>query len=142
MSLIPSASITEYIPQRDPIVMVSSLEQISEDGKVCETTLRVDSNNIFVENEFLNESGLTEHMAQSAALKAGYYFKQRNEPIPIGYIGKITELRVLKLPRLGSTVRTKIKETMQFGQATVVDAQVFDQQELIASAQLNIYTQT
>ena len=141
MSLITSENITDYIPQRTPIVMVCSLEQISDDGKDCETTLEIDTDNILVENGRLCESGLIENMAQSAALKAGYYFKERNESIPIGYIGKIGKLTVFNLPAVGATIKTIIKESIQFGLATVVDAQVFQAEELLAEAQLNIYTQ-
>lgn len=141
MSLINADNITDYIPQRTPILMVSTLERISEDGKDCETTLQIAKENIFIENGFLNESGLIENMAQSAALKAGYFFKKRNQEVPIGYIGKIGKLKVNSLPNLGKIITTVIKESMQFGSATVVDAQVFQDGEFMAEAQLNIYTQ-
>lgn len=141
MSLIGKQHITDYIPQRPPIVMVSSLEHISDDGKECETSLEVSEDNIFIENGVLNESGIVEHMAQSAALKAGYFFKSKEEPIPIGYIGKITSLNVLNLPPVNGVIRSIIKENMQFGAATIVDVQTFQGETLIAEAQLNIYTQ-
>ena len=70
-ALIAADEIVEYIPQRPPIVMADAFYGIGEDG-CARSGLTVCEDNIFVEEGALSECGLIEHIAQSAALRAGY----------------------------------------------------------------------
>ena len=58
--------IKTFIPQREPMLMVDKLFSVSEND--VETGLTVADSNIFVEDGVLSETGLIEHIAQSAAI--------------------------------------------------------------------------
>ena len=75
-ALIAADEIVEYIPQRPPIVMADAFYGIGEDG-CARSGLTVCEDNIFVEEDALSECGLIEHIAQSAALRAGYMNRSR-----------------------------------------------------------------
>ena len=62
--------ITQYIPQRAPIVMVHALVEADDEHAV--TQLAIEPDNIFVSNEFFAEPGLVENIAQTAAMHVGY----------------------------------------------------------------------
>src|SRR5690606_10515956 len=90
------------IPQREPIVMVSGLEEYSETHLI--SSFVVKDGHLFVDGQGLAESGLLEHMAQSVALHTGYGFFLRNEEAPVGYIGSMQSAEINSLPRIGQTV--------------------------------------
>lgn len=121
--------------------MVHSLESINDEGTECETSIVIKEDNLLLEGEYFSESGIIEHMAQSVALKAGYFFVQAKQEVPIGYIGKIAKLKISDRPKVGEELRTEIVETMKFGMATVVDAKTYLNGKMIAEGQLNVYTQ-
>jgi len=58
--------ILKLIPQRAPIIMVDALLSFN-DTKVV-SGLTITSDNMFVQNGYLTEPGLIEHMAQTVAL--------------------------------------------------------------------------
>ena len=80
-ALIAADEIVEYIPQRPPIVMADAFYGIGEDG-CARSGLTVCEDNIFVEEGALSECGLIEHIAQSAALRAGYMDRSRRRRPP------------------------------------------------------------
>ncbi len=86
------------IPQRAPIVMVSTLE--SYDDKRLVSTFVVCEENIFVNEVTLVESGLLEHMAQSVALHTGYSYFLKGENAPMGYIGSMQDVDIQDLPEI------------------------------------------
>ncbi len=64
------AVIKQFLPHREPMVMVDGLLFYNE--KKAISTLTILKENLFVENGYLAETGLIEHMAQTAALHVGY----------------------------------------------------------------------
>ncbi len=96
----------ELLPQRPPIVMVDVLWRADESS--AETGLTVAADNIFVEDGRLRESGVIEHVAQSAATFNGYGFRLRGIAPTLGYIAEIKRFRVDVLPAVGSRLRTEI----------------------------------
>ncbi|MGZ3863740.1 MAG: 3-hydroxyacyl-ACP dehydratase [Bacteroidia bacterium] len=97
-------TIEEYIPQRPPVVMIDSLISCDEVKTVTEFT--VSDEKIFVSGGFLQEPGIMENMAQTAAAKAGYEVKQKGIKPLIGFIGAIKGLKIFYLPKTGDIVRT------------------------------------
>ena len=93
-ALIAADEIVEYIPQRPPIVMADAFYGIGEDG-CARSGLTVCEDNIFVEEGALSECGLIEHIAQSAALRAGYMDRSRGEKVRLGYIGAVNDLKAV-----------------------------------------------
>src|SRR5690606_33018105 len=79
--------IKKLIPHREPMVMVDALVYYSAFKAISELT--VQGTNIFVEEGYFNETGLIEHMAQTAALHTGYKFYLKKLPVKEGFIGSV-----------------------------------------------------
>ena len=69
-ALLVGEELYKLIPQRNPIVMVDTF--FCADEESAETGLHVQSGNLFCEGDFFRESGIIEHVAQSASSFAGY----------------------------------------------------------------------
>lgn len=129
-------NVTDYIPQRPPIVMVDTLH--SHEGNVSQTGLTILPDNIFVRNGHLQDSGLTEHIAQSAAMHVGYDNVANNRPVQTGFIGSINKLTINRLPLVGETLRTTITLEAVAGAITLVGASVSIGDELIATTKMKV----
>ena len=62
--------IEKLLPHRKPMIMVDRLHFFSEKKAISKLTIVKE--NIFVTNGYFSETGLLEHMAQTAALHIGY----------------------------------------------------------------------
>lgn len=122
------------IPQREPIVMVSGLEEYSETHLI--SSFVVKEGHLFVDGQGLVESGLLEHMAQSVALHTGYGFFLRNEEAPVGYIGSMQSVEINSLPRIGQTVYSEVTIIQEFMGVTLVEIITTLAGEIIARAQM------
>jgi predicted hotdog family 3-hydroxylacyl-ACP dehydratase len=135
MSLSPD--ILKYIPQRAPFIMIDSLVSVTDNETI--TNLTVTSENLFCENGFFYEGGMIENIAQSVAAGAGYRFVQNNEVPPLGMIGAVKRLQIIKRPKTGETLRTQVKLIASFEDALVVEGCIVVQDEIIAQCQMNIF---
>ena len=129
--------IYQLIPQRPPIVMVDVVW--SADETSAETGLTVQEDNIFVRNGRFRESGLVEHIAQSAAAFAGYGTFVRGEEPRLGYIGEIKDCNLLVLPRVGDELRTTIRLVAEAGGIRLIAAETCVNGEKIADCQMKIF---
>lgn len=99
--------IHELLPQQEPFVMVGQLVHFDITRTVTETT--ISSENMFVENGQMTDSGLIENIAQTCAARIGYVNKYiLKKGIQIGFIGAIRNLEVKALPTVGDTIRTTV----------------------------------
>ena len=106
--IISGEGILNLIPQRPPIVMVDSF---------CGT-----DDNIFCQEGKLQEAGIIEHIAQSAAARIGYIYLQKNEPVPLGFIGSVDKLTLHRLPETGQELSTEITVIQEVFDITLVSA--------------------
>jgi predicted hotdog family 3-hydroxylacyl-ACP dehydratase len=130
-------AIQHYIPQRNPFIMVESLWLNDEEKTI--TSLHVSKENILTENEYLSESALLENMAQTAAVRVGYYCKQNNVEVPVGFITAIKDFKIYHYPRVGQTMYTEtvqINEVMNF---TIVRGRVYVEEVLMAEAEVRVF---
>ena len=130
-------NITQYIPQRFPIVMIHDLVEASDSQAI--TNLAVESDNVFVSDGFLSEPGLVENIAQTAAVHIGFQCARKNLPIPIGYIAAIRGLRINKLAPVGKTVKTTVRITNKVLELTVVEGKVELDDEVLCSCEMRIF---
>lgn len=130
-------TITTYIPQRPPFVMVDNLISVSDAETVSELVIRED--NLFCERGFFYESGLIENIAQTVAAGAGYGTCKIGGTPTIGMIGSVKKLIISKRPSVGSKLNTTVKTIMEMDNALVVEGYVRLNEEIIASCQLNIF---
>ena len=133
-TIITKSKVEELLPQKEPFVMVSFLYDFKETS--ISTGFEILSDNLFVENDEFNESGLIENMAQSIALHTNYDFFLKNKKAPTGYIGSIKNVKLISLPRVGQIIKTDVKVLQEFMGVTLVDATVTCDDKLIISAQL------
>ena len=131
--------IERLIPQRKPMVMVDEFEATAENAAL--TTLFVRADNLFtLPDGTLAETGLIEHVAQSAAALAGYQSASDGEP-RIGLIGEVKHFGCRRRPQAGEVVHTAIEFGFSFGSVTLVQGHCRIDEEEIASANLKIFMQ-
>ncbi|MDR2359215.1 MAG: hydroxymyristoyl-ACP dehydratase [Prevotellaceae bacterium] len=136
-AIASGCQITEYIPQRSPIVMVDTLFGI--DGEYAYTGLTIAPDNIFVENGRLTEPGIIEHIAQSCALRVGYTCKQQCLPAPVGYIAAVKNMVFTAFPAVGEPLVTTVKILQEVLDITLAAAEVHCGDKLVATCEMKIF---
>jgi len=126
--------ILKLIPQRAPIVMVDSLLYFEESKVISGLTVTEES--MFVQNGFLTEPGLIEHIAQTVALYTGYHFYINNIPAPEGYIGAIKSVTIEKLPKVNMQIETEVEILQEIMGVTLVQGTTTLNGEVIVTAQM------
>jgi len=134
------AEITNYIPQREPFIMIDTI--IMADEQATKTSFTIPASYLFIENGYFTEPGLIENMAQTAAAGTGYKAQQENKPSPVGFIGALKNLRIYELPKINSTIITTVKSLHQIMNAHIVHATITIDDREIASCELKIFLQT
>jgi len=134
----PKPDVSALIPQKPPIVMVDVLYECHPDKAVTGLTIR--SSNMFCENGLFREPGIIEHMAQSAALKAGYEQRANNTPPAIGYIGSVKNLSVYALPSAGDKLVTTITVLHVVGNVLVLHGKVECDGKMVAECEMKVVT--
>lgn len=135
--LMQGDDLLTLIPQRPPIVMVDRFYGIEKSDSF--TGLKILEDNIFVSDSYLSESGLIEHLAQSAAVRAGYQFYMENKNVPLGFIASVDKLHIYKLPVIGDILYTKIRNIQQVGSISLIDARSSSNGTLLIEGKMKIY---
>lgn len=138
-AIISGREITDFIPQRAPIVMVD--EFFGVDGDLSVSGLTVAEDNIFCEVGVLSDCGVIEHIAQSAALRVGYIYKSAGREVPLGFIGSVNKLKIYALPNIGETLRTEIRVEQEVMNITLISAVSRVADKMIAECKMKIYLQ-
>lgn len=130
--------IRSLIPQRDPIVMVDTLERAGDEG--CTTTLTVRADNFFADEDgLMAEAGLVEHIAQSASALAGFRaLKAGSAEPPVGYIGEVRHFVCVRRPAIGERLTTTITMGPTIGGVTVVQGVTTSAGERVAETRMKI----
>ena len=129
--------IEKYIPQRPPIVMVHELIEATDENAT--TRLHILAENVFVKNNFFQEPGMVENIAQTAAVQVGYIFQQKGLSVPLGYIAGIKDLQITNLAPVGSTITTSVRVLNQVLDVTLIEGMVKLDDELIARCEMRIF---
>ncbi len=130
--------VEDYIPQRQPMVMIGGL--VSSSPETTTTSLLIDADNILVSQGHLSEAGLVENIAQTAAFHAGYN-RDMSKPVQLGFIGALKDLKVHALPKVGEELNTTIAITHQIMGATVIEGKAFCNGQLMAEVEMKIFIQ-
>ena len=123
IATLPDSEILRYIPQRQPIVMVDTLVAVSE--KVTETAFTVKAGALFVEDGALQEAGLIENIAQTAAAGVGYQCAVNNVEVPVGFIGAVKNLTIDYLPKVGEQIRTRVEVLEEIFDMSLIKGESF-----------------
>jgi 3-hydroxyacyl-[acyl-carrier-protein] dehydratase len=130
-------SITQYIPQRSPMVMIHNLLEVTEDSAVTQFTIQPD--NIFLHNKKLAEPGMVENIAQTAAVQVGYVCVQKKIVVPIGYIAAIRDLKVFDFPLENSTITTSVTVKNQVLDITLVEGVIRQNNQVLCQCEMRIF---
>lgn len=129
--------IFQLIPQRPPIVMVDKF--FGMEGEQSFSGLTVTAENIFCQDGVLQEAGVIEHIAQSAAARVGYIALQQKEPVPLGFIGSVDKMKIHHLPSVSSELKTTITVMQEVGDITLISAETKSGETLIAEGRMKIF---
>jgi 3-hydroxymyristoyl/3-hydroxydecanoyl-(acyl carrier protein) dehydratase len=129
--------IKQFIPQREPFIMVSELCSASE--KTAHTKLVCSDENIFCTNGFFQEPGIIENIAQTAATLTGYNAVKNKTDVKRGFIGSITNLNIYQLAKCNSEIETLVTVEGQVMNVTLIKGVVKQNQELIAECEMKIF---
>ncbi|MGM0550640.1 MAG: hydroxymyristoyl-ACP dehydratase [Bacteroidota bacterium] len=135
--LANKSTIEHYIPQRPPIVMVDELVSLEE--TTTHTRFTPHAENFFCKEGLFRESGLIEHMAQSAAAGVGYWYKSQQKEVPLGYIGAVQKFKLEQLPPIATTLDTHIETMHQVLSTKVIKATTYLQGHTVASCEMKIF---
>ncbi|MCH2490160.1 MAG: hypothetical protein MK211_08430 [Flavobacteriales bacterium] len=132
------AQMEQLLPHRDPMVLVDTLVEHSEDRALVQLTVM--SSTLFVSEGKLVASGLIEHMAQAAALHAGYSKYQQNLPTQEGYIAAIKEVEITKVPEVGDRIATEVQLTFSAAELSQVQVTSRVGDNVFAAATMTVIT--
>lgn len=134
-------NIQEYLPHREPLLMVDGIIELCKEKVITKFSIQAD--NIFLFNNQLQESGLIENMAQTCASIVGQSFfdDQSNDTKVIGFITSIKKVNIFSLPHLGQEIITKAKLVSQYENICNVSCETFCEDELLGTAEINLFIQ-
>ena len=136
-AVFTDADLFALIPQRPPIVMVDLLQNVTESE--AETGLLIKEDNIFVQNGQMQEPGLIEHIAQSAAAFAGFRGYASGEEPRLGYIGELKRLFLCARPNAGARLSTHLRVLGEAAGITLLAAETKVGHEVVAAGQMKIF---
>ncbi|MBO7546657.1 MAG: beta-hydroxyacyl-ACP dehydratase [Paludibacteraceae bacterium] len=136
-AVFTDADLFALIPQRPPIVMVDLLQNVTESE--AETGLLIKEDNIFVQNGQMQEPGLIEHIAQSAAAFAGFRGYASGEEPRLGYIGELKRLFLYARPNAGARLNTHLRVLGEAAGITLLAAETKVGDEVVAAGQMKIF---
>ena len=108
---IRAIAIQNYLPHRDPMLMVDIIKEISNEA--VSTSFKIEQHNLFVLNGELQEVALIENAAQTCAAIVGqnFFFDENDQEIEninvLGFISSIKRVKISKLPKVGESILTK-----------------------------------
>lgn len=137
--IVNSYSILNYIPQREPMVLISRIYKCDERSIV--TGFDITDSHILNQNNKLTESGIIENMAQTAASMAGFVaLKNGTKPV-LGFIGNIKNLVINFLPPSGNELYTEVITKTQVMNVSIIEANSYSNNELVATCEMKIFLQ-
>ncbi len=138
MNLNPQhIDVLDLIPQRPPVVMITAVHEV--DKNIFTTCFKIVKENIFCNNGFLDEEGLIENIAQTAAAMNGYVAMINNQAILLGYIGAIKDLKVFSLPRVNTEIITSVEVQNKVMNVSIIKGIIRQGEEMIATCEMKIF---
>jgi predicted hotdog family 3-hydroxylacyl-ACP dehydratase len=128
--------IEDLIPQRPPMVMIDTL--VHADEKSAGGKLIIKESNIFCHGGFLQESGMVEFIAQTAAAQSGYLQLKAGKTISLGFIGSVKNLIVKSLPAVNSEIGSEIIIDNELLGYTIITGRVRQEGRVFAECEMRI----
>jgi predicted hotdog family 3-hydroxylacyl-ACP dehydratase len=135
--ILSGVEVEQYLPQRPPMIMVDRLWMVDDVQMV--SGLEIIPELIFVEDGAFREPGLMENVAQTAALGAGFQFRQEGRAISIGFIGAYKDVKIKRPARVSEILHTTLTVKHSVMNCTSYDAVVKINEEVIASMEIKLF---
>jgi predicted hotdog family 3-hydroxylacyl-ACP dehydratase len=135
--LATRTTIIDFIPQRDPMVMIHNLLDVNDHAAITE--LLIEPSNIFVENGFFSEAGMIENMAQTAAVQMGYQCREKGMTVPIGFIAAIKKLEINALPSLHSVITTRADIFDRVSDFIRINGKIMQGEHVLCTCELRLF---
>lgn len=132
-----NTEIIRELPQKEPFLMVDELVDLQKGKLTAKLALREE--NIFVKDGVFHESGIMEHMAQSAGLRPTLEALQKGMEAPLGYFAAISNFNLYALPKVGSEIKTTITNKMMLKTALLVSAVSTCDDTVICESDMHFY---
>lgn len=129
-------NIIDLIPQRPPMVMIDQLTYTDE--KSARGRLTIKESNLFSHNGKLQEAGLIEFIAQTAAAYKGYLSLSRNQLVRRGFIGSVKNLVIHSLPEINTEIQSEIIVDTELLGYTIITGRVFQNDKVLAECEMRI----
>ncbi|MCU0456015.1 MAG: hydroxymyristoyl-ACP dehydratase [Bacteroidales bacterium] len=129
-------SITDLIPQRPPMVMIDTLVHAGE--KSAGGRLYINAANIFCRDGKLQEAGMVEFVAQTAAAWTGYLQREAGKPVRLGYIGSIKNLVINSLPKADSEIVSEIVVDSELLGYTIITGKILQSVKVLMQCEMRI----
>lgn len=141
---ISNIDISNFLPHRDPMLMVTSVLEIDDDS--LSTQFHISEDCVFLKDGKLSETGLIENAAQAASGVVGQSFFEKDDLEGkgnklVGYISAVKKVEIFELPKVGETIVTKAKLLSRFDTGAVtmcsLQTETFLDKKLIVSSTMN-----
>jgi predicted hotdog family 3-hydroxylacyl-ACP dehydratase len=129
-------NITDLIPQRPPMVLIDRLTYSDETS--ASGCLFIEKSNVFSGNGFLQEGGLIEFIAQTAAAFDGYRRLSQQKEVKPGFIGSVKNLTVHILPEINTEIQSEIIVDSELLGYTLITGKIYQNNLVIAECEMRI----
>ena len=118
------------------MVMIDQLIDAGE--KSARGRLTIKESNLFSHNGKLQEAGLIEFIAQTAAAYTGYLSLSRNQLVRRGFIGSVKNLVIHSLPDINTEIQSEIIVDTELLGYTIITGRVFQNEKVLAECEMRI----
>ena len=129
--------IFQIIPQRPPFVFIDVFYRPLQDTFFSSYLIKQD--NPLVIEGVVQETGLLENIAQTAAAGNGYKALLEKTTPKVGFIGAIKKSKLYQLPLAGTIIHTRAKIITELLNAMIVEGEITNGNGILLSCQLNIF---
>ena len=129
--------IIKFVPQRLPMLMFDGMLEADDLHAISEFTIT--NENIFCDESVFTVPGVIENIAQTAAAHNGFIALRNGDPVKLGYIAAVKNLKIFDLPAVGEKLQTEIKIVNEVMGFVVVEGKVHIDHNEIASCEMNIF---
>ena len=132
--------IFDLIPQRPPMVMIDQLTYSGE--KLARGRLFIKESNVFCHEGHLQEAGLIEFIAQTAAAYVGYLQLSAQKEVKLGFISVIKNLVIHSLPVINTEIQSEIIVENELLGYTIITGRILQNNSVIAEGEIRTLVKT
>jgi len=145
---LEAIDIKNFLPHREPFLMVDKVLELSEDFVV--TSFEIKPTCILIEDNCFNEVGLIENAAQTCSSIVGKSYFDDDDiegqgTKLIGFISAIKKVAIIDIPKVGENIITKASLKSRFDADTysisTLECVIYINDKEIASCEMNLFIQ-